>query len=374
VQAAAREARMSIYGLQQDGDLVDWALPSLSAASPSLALFTPRAPPADPDFDQCEEFESARMFANCDEGRRLLTTWLCPTRPVAAHARPAHVVLLTGSSRSGKSHLLKWAMESWILGGARVRYIELHDGTALGFVSILRLIRDGTGQNGKGLLQRRLPTAPFRRFTWTLVNRLKTGRPGEWNEAHHPGDEVADDFTLTLLPANGEKRLEPEICAEFHAALQQVAEERPLVLVFDKFTSGNSRLVSPDDFELIVNHLFKPIAQDKSSRVKLVFCANALEREIYKLSDLPQTVNCSVPANITDDLLADYAVEMMRFDETYPAVTASTLRAKLKVLAEAVFGLPTLDDPLQQPQGMAKLGKLDSLLKQSGYNKPPRMR
>ena len=37
-----------------------------------------------------------------------------------------NALILTGPPRAGKSHLLKWCMESWALSGARVRYIELH--------------------------------------------------------------------------------------------------------------------------------------------------------------------------------------------------------------------------------------------------------
>jgi CHAT domain len=359
IQKAMRDARTAIYAKQQGGDLIDWALPSLSAASTKVDLFKPRPAPNDPEYATCEEFSDARVFANCDDARRLLTHWICPARLTPPNPKQANVVMLTGKSKSGKSHLLKWAMESWLIGNARVRYIELHDGTARGFLSVLRQIRDGDGKNGTRLLQRRLPTSAFKRFNWTLKNLLTNGRPGEWIEAAHPAAEIADDFSLELLPAMGEERLEPAICGEFFDALKKAAEDKPLVLVFDKFTDANSRLVSPDDFAQIVTHLFKSIALEKDGLVKLVFCANAVERETYKLTELPQPlVYYDVPADFHIEELVQYAVDMVRFDpKAFDEATVADNQALLKAVADALLRLPS-GNPETAPQGIARLSKL----------------
>lgn len=360
VQKAVSEAREVVYRANSAPNAIDWGLQSLTATEPETKLFTPRAPPPDLDYKKCQEFDDARIFANCEPSRRLLTHWICPVRTQEAPAESTNVVVLTGPARSGKSHLLKWAMESWVLSGAMVRYFELHDGSPRNFLSVLRQIRDGNGKVDGSYLQRRLPAAAFKRFNWTMKNLLTRSQPGEWVEADHPEAEINDDPALQLLKANGEERLEPRICAEFHSALRGLAEKQPLVLVFNKLTDGVTRLVSPDDFSQLVTHLFKPIALEKNGRVKLVFSVSDVERDAYGLRkrDLPQ-LPYEVPTNIGKDALVNYAVEMMRFSN------ADFVRKLADLLLD-------MEDEKQRV-GMARLGKIRETLSKKDLDDVERM-
>ncbi len=360
VQAGTHEGRLAVYNKQPDVTRIDWALPSLTASAPSLVLFKPRDPPVDVDFGQCREFKEARIFANCHEARRLLTHWVCPVRHSPGNPPLPNVLLLTGEALCGKSHLLKWAMESWAVAGARVRYLELYDGTSKNFLAVLRQIRDGDGSNGTRYLQRPLPRALVKRFNWTLNNLLATGHPGDWDEAQHPEPNI-DDQKQELVAAKGEERLEPAICREFQAALKAIAQDQPLILVFDKFTDGNQRLVSPDDFKLLVSHLFTPICNDPGARVKLVFSVNPYEKEVYGLTELPLrgVVSYVVPDNQTVEELVDYAAEMVWF----------TNESLVKGAAISLLSLP-YDKPWR---GIARLAAVRRALSEAVLNQIARM-
>ena len=245
VQEAARIARNVVHDKMQPSELIDWALPAISTSSTLTKLFTPRDLPNDVDFNTCEEFRQARVFADCENARRLLTHWICPVG-VAASTPPRNVLLLTGEALCGKSHILKWTMESWVLAGARVRYIELHDTRKKDFLAILREVRDGDGAGSKRFLQRPLPPEHFKRFNWTLNNLLKSGQPGAWVDGDHPEAEVRDNGDP--ISARGEERLEPIVCNEFLNALKSLTAQTYLILVFDKFTCDGERLVRPEDF------------------------------------------------------------------------------------------------------------------------------
>ncbi|HYJ42606.1 MAG TPA: CHAT domain-containing protein [Steroidobacteraceae bacterium] len=360
VQEAVAEARGVVYRFNSSTTVIDWGLPSLTTTETETKLFTPRARPPDPGYAKCQEFDEARIFANCEPSRRLLTHWMCPVRAQNKAAESPNVVVLTGPARCGKSHLLKWAMESWVLSGALVRYFELNDGSPRNFLSILRQIRDGDGKGGARYLQRQLPVEAFKRCNWTMKNLLANGQPGEWIEAEHPEAEIPDDPKLQILRANGEDRLEPAICAEFHAALRSLAEKQPVVLVFNKVTDGVTRLVSPDDFAQLVTHLFKPIALEKDGRVKLVFSVSDVERDAYSLrkQDLPQLAY-EVPANMDNDALVNYAVEMLRFSNA----------DYVRQLADLLLKMP--DE--KQRVGMARLGKIRETLNSSYFADIERM-
>jgi hypothetical protein len=208
-------------------------------------------------------------------------------------------------------------MESWVLSGARVAYIELDNKKRKGYVEILRQVRKGDLPGSEQMLRRGLPQAHFHRFLWTLGNLRKSGLAGNWDEVDKTNLQTSDDADDGPIPAKSEDRFEPIVCAEFLAALKEVAKDKPLVLVFDKFTGPDAlRLVSPEDFAHLVTHLFGPIAKDPSSRVKLVFSVNATERVAYRLDDLPgQPLIYTVPDKVETEDLVRYAVEMVLPDK-----------------------------------------------------------
>ena len=327
VQEATYEARDLVHKSPENAGRIDWALPSLTGNATEIRLFAAREPPDDAEFKNCAEFGEARLFANSEDARRLLTHWLCPIRLPAAPPRPRNVVLLTGESLCGKSHLLKWAMESWVMSGARVCYIELDNKKKKGYLDILRQIRRGDMPDSDQLLRRGLPQAHFERYLWTVGNLRKNGLAGDWEEADKTALQISDLADDGPIQAKSEDRFERVLCAEFLAALKEVAKDKPLVLVFDKFTGPDAlRLVSPEDFAYLVTDLFGPIAKDAASRIKLVFSANSNERGAYRLNEIANFLTITVPDKVETEDLVRYAVEMLRFqDEDKIKVTAANL-------------------------------------------------
>lgn len=313
LEEAVFEARLEVGGKIPSYEHIDWALPALDVTGRDLKLFEPRPLPNDLSFEKCSEFEETRFFANCREPRRVFTHWLYPAIQAGS---TRNVLVVTGEPKCGKSHLLKWCMESWAVGGARVRYIELHTGQPKSFLSLVRQIRDGEsdGKIETEYLHARLPAAAFRRFNWELNNLLRTGQMGEWVEADQPAHEIADD--MSPWTAKGEKRLESTVCARFLEALKVAAGGRPLILVFDRLGGPNGeRLLPPPDFEQFVIHLFRPIAEDPASLIKLVFSATDSEASDYKLDLLPtdKRVEQKVPVAFSDAQLGKLADEMLWF-------------------------------------------------------------
>jgi hypothetical protein len=356
LEEAAKRAREDL--LNETGDThLDWALPSLVVSEPQMKLFRPLDPVADPEYEDCFEFNEARFYANCRPARRLLTHWFTPARPSGNGTRPRNVLVLTGERSTGKSHLLKWCMESWALSNARVRYLCLHTGEKKGFLEVLRQIRDGDhgGQRKLKYLHDALPAVHFRRFNWELNNLLRDGRPGTWDEAAHPAGVAIADELGTQFPNNGEKRPEPLVCKSFLEALHAVAAERPLILVFDQVGGPKGeRLVDPQCFVPLMDHLFRPIAASQDSRVKLVFSVTPQEKTDYAFLRLDDSLceSYTHPYDQTKEELVDLALEMVRHE--YPT--------EVTPLAQAVLGLPVKPGA---PQGVARLGIVLHALKLS---------
>jgi hypothetical protein len=366
IQDGLREARI-VVAATPGGPRSEWALPSLVATSQALQLFSPRTIPDDEAFESCREFDEARYFANCHDERRAFTHWLVPATNQPA-PKPQNALVLKGVARCGKSHLVKWCMETWALAGARVRYVEVHDGSPKSFLSLVRQIRDGEADDDvrTKYLHDGLPAAVFRRFNWELNNLLETGQRGEWKAEEHQGErEIADAGKPPA--ARGEKRLEPDVCAAFHDALKEVAAAYPrgLVLVFDKLGGPKGeRLLDPKVFDQLIRHLFRPIIVDPTSMIRLVFSVSATEYEDYFLSTLPAPNVCDLELkhNYQDDELVGHAKEMAWFNDEQDVETAT--RGFLVWLRKE-------PDP---PKGLAQLSVVTSIIKRSLDKKVKRMR
>jgi hypothetical protein len=180
-----------------------------------------------------------------------------------------------------------------------------------------------------------------------LNNLLDRGQRGEWRDDEHPEGAIEDGFKPPT--ANGEKRLEPDVCGAFFEALKRavsVAVPRPLVLVFDKLGGpAGERLLDPREFEQLIRHLFRPIAQDPGSMIKLVFSVNTAEHADYKLSLLPpaQASTYDLAHEYTEQELIEFATEMLWFNE----------EDKVRKVAEALFGY--VDEDADAPKGLARL-------------------
>lgn len=342
LEDAVFEARQTMTGKLPSNDHIDWALPALTATAQGIRLFEPPLSPTSLEYEQCREFREARFFANCREPRRKFTHWVYPADQAPS---TKNVLVVTGEPKSGKSHLLKWCMETWALGGARVRYIELH-WQSKSLLDVLRQIRKGEpdGTTESQYLHAPLPPAAFKRFKWELKNLIETNETGEWTEADHINDpEIPDDDGI--LPGKGEKLLEPVVCARFWAALKAAAGARPLILVFDRLGGpNNERTLMMRDFEQLILNLFRPIAQETNSIIKLAFSASGPEATDYKLGSLPaqNTVKFQVPTEFDDEQLAKLAAEMLWFHE----------ESEIENLAKRLFLFPR---PHRMEKGLARL-------------------
>lgn len=332
ISEASRKARQAILDHSNDEALrINYAIPRVEAPL-ELRLLNRPALPQEPAFESCVEFSQARFFGNCSTERRQATKWFNPQDASfdgnGVHRKP--VLLILGESRSGKSHFLKWCMETWSLGEARIRYIELHE-RSMTFLDVLRQIRIGETDlrdEKYHFLHAPLPPEPFRRYRWELENLLTKGVPGEWVEE----ERIADQPLLEekgSLPANGDKRLEPIISACFREALKAAAEDRPILLVFDRF-SGDIKKLQSEDFKQLVQHLFKPLVTDPRSNVKLVFCSTAAEYHEFGLSFFPEECRVVVktPASLGNDELVECAKEADFFRN--PDVVGDIARILLK--------------------------------------------
>jgi hypothetical protein len=311
VSEASRLARQAILAHSNNESLVNYAIPRVEAP-PGLRLLQRPALPKKTGFVSCEEFAHARFFGNCSAERRKATEWFNPLNRADGEAGPQcnPVLLISGEAQSGKTHFLKWCMETWALGEARIRYVELHE-RSMTFLDVLRQIRLGEPDlidDKHQFLHSPLPPKPFRRYRWELENLLTTGTPGEWEGAEGLADLPPE---RGALPAIGDKRLEPAIAACFLEALEAAAEDQPLLLVFDRFSGGSYRKLPPEEFKQLVEHLFMPLVSKPSSNVKLVFCATAAELQDYGLSILPDDcrIRLDIPAKFENKELVRYALE-----------------------------------------------------------------
>lgn len=354
VSEASRIARRAILDLNNEDLSINYAIPRVEVP-PGLRLLQRPTLPDKPGFEFCDEFSHARFFGNCTTERRKATEWFNPLNKLNGETAPQSnpVLLISGEARSGKSHFLKWCMETWSLGEARIRYIELHE-RSMTFLDVLRQIRLGESDlidDKYHLLHSPLPPEPFRRYLWQLENLLTKGVSGEWKEAEENADLPVEGGAL---PAIGDKRLEPDIAARFREALEAAAENKPLLLVFDRFSSGGLRKLPPDEFKQLVQHLFKPLAANPASNVKLVFCATASEIQDFGLTNFPENcrIKLEVPSQLEKKDLIRYALEADSFKDP------DTVKGIAEYLLEAPNNLNLC--------GLGRLGPLMAALVSQG--------
>lgn len=297
VVSAVSAGRERMYQVCLDGSLDhrDWALPTLTmnaeiAEQGPFHLFTPKPAPKGDEFQRCREFEEARLFADFRDLRRGVTRWFYPLAPNAPETG-RNVLLILGEPRCGKSHLVKWCLESFAISGPRIRYVLVSEGKPKNFLELLRQLRDGEAMDQYdleeySLLHSGLERAAFKRFNWELNNLLKTGARGEWKAEEHPEPEIADEG-LALKPA-GENLL-AGIYSSYADALRQCAARQPLLLVFDQFSGPQGERSLPvGEFKALVRGLFAPLASDPGAAVRFVFVASRSDYDYYGLSSLPR--------------------------------------------------------------------------------------
>jgi hypothetical protein len=328
-------------------DARDWALPSLTmnakvAEQGPFHLFTCKAAPDEDPFRKCLEFEDARWFADFRDLRRSVTRWYYPLVPQGDPASTRNALVIVGESTCGKSHLVKWCLETFAFSRPRIRYIRVNENKPKNFLDLLRQIRDGEVVDQQdpapySLLHAGLDPQAFRRFNWELNNLLKSGLKGEWVAADHPG-EIKDEHAP--LQATGENLLS-QIFSSFAEALREAAKPRPLLLVFDDFSGQQGeRFLPSEEFKAMVRGLFIPLVQSRDGSVKLIFTSTKVDHDYYGLSALPRerVQTLTVQHDFTDDQVYQHAREMFWYemDQAWDQVAQAIVKitpANLKGLA-----------------------------------------
>lgn len=372
LREATRIARQALIrdGLAHQLLSPEWALPALTIAHPGSPptpspVFRPHTWPDSEPFRHCAEFEETRFFASLREHRRAVVQWLHPVLPTpnAAPPRTAPALVLHGAPRSGKSHLVKWCLESLAQPGLRLRYVIHRPPAAATFLDLLRQIRDGEAASlptphpaAHELLHAPLPTHHFRRCNHQINHTLEHGRPPELDDLPAPpaGAEPAPVPDLFLpLQARGENVIS-SLCAAFQDALGSVVREMPLLLVLDLLTAPDgSRTLDPKHLEIAFTRVLLPIVHNPelTGRLRILIIANSDDLAHFRLPQLvgPDVLTVRLRHDQTPDELARCADEMFhhRSPDLYtpfvPLIHHATDRnglARLKPLRDLVDALP----------------------------------
>ena len=264
--AAGRDRVQDLKGI----DRRDWALPSLKLSVEPEKILSGKLPFSRELCDKvkkCTDFCSLNnIFVNrCEEYRKL--------RDGIASPEPGNhnLYVVRGDKKKGKTWLVQWSLEWYLLKQYTVSYIELNGLQSLNFLEVLRCIRDGD-PGRYSMISRPLDKDAFHPFNREVNRRLGTCPAAEVN-----GVVTDEDAGLPLQP--GSENLIEDIAKAFRASLVQSAGERPLVLVLDHFKNFSS-----EEFkEFLWPHLIEYIARQKLPSVRMVLIMDESEYQTFEL-------------------------------------------------------------------------------------------
>jgi hypothetical protein len=181
--------------------------------------------------------------------------------------------------RPGKSSLVLWFLEGCARRRVRIRYVDVAGAEQIGWLELLRIIRDGDPES-LALPDREFPQAAFRTFNWGLQHRLVGAEPGPIPEGlpdpigdgfdeRPEGRELGDDFVRRTF-------------GDFRAGLETLAKDAPVVIVLDHFTRGTVGF-TPSDFRWLRQHLLVPVISGTVKNVHVVIVLTKKEMEFYEL-------------------------------------------------------------------------------------------
>jgi CHAT domain-containing protein len=253
VDVAVRDARKSLFNLEQEPVPRAWALPSLTVCG-------------DPDRVLARQLALTREVA-----RQLIRERFCEIGSMvdrtAEHRElwggsdcgrlPAPAVLVTGAERVGKSALVKSCLFTWSLRGCRVAYVDLRPPRrTLDWLDILRQVRDSL----VAFLPERA-AEPARRFSHELAYRKEGLDPEPLPEA---GGRT-DDGRRWLPATEQEPELREATFASARAMLEETAGGEPMLLAIDHLAAGLSDAVR----DKVVPRLLMPIAEGVVGQVSV---------------------------------------------------------------------------------------------------------
>lgn len=234
----------------------DWAFPVLSLAASPERLIPARAKPGTPG-TLASTLRDVSWFVDRRSERRKIRSQLAVGPP--ASTLPG-VLVLTGPSRCGKSHLAKWCLEQFaIVYRCLVRYVPVVGSGDEDFLAVLRRIR-GPAEGADAM-----PAEALHPFHWRLNALLSGHVPTAW-----PGGAVADEgLRYDPQVVTGEHATR-EICAAFVEALRTAAAQQPMVIVLDQFVNGTVSLEPSIMKDLLVPYVIRPLQEGRVPRLLMM--------------------------------------------------------------------------------------------------------
>jgi hypothetical protein len=221
--------------------------------------------------DQCRMLSNViKVFVDRAEQRSKLIDSFYPVDP---QTDPYSLVLVEGDSQAGKSWIARWCMDACARHRHQVQYVEVVRACS-DWLAVLRAIRDGDGTKTGSLVHGRLDPARFHIFNWELNQRLLH------NVVNPDRPEVATptDDAMASLGETPSEHVIASTFASFREALQVVAEQTPLLLVLDHFSSEREALPAAH-FRYLWEHLIARVGAGEVKNVKVVVVLSKTEKE-----------------------------------------------------------------------------------------------
>ncbi|MDQ0000102.1 MULTISPECIES: CHAT domain-containing protein [Pseudarthrobacter] len=180
-----------------------------------------------------------------------------------AKTPPRRAAIIHGDPRVGKTWVARSAGDLLRSAGAVLRYVDLQGSSNLGWLDVLRAIRDPASG---GTPTAQLPPELFATFN-ASVNAVAAGKPPPENLKGHLVDEFG-----AIGPVS-ERTLDHVgvLFQVFLEALTASAGTKPLILILDHLEK-----VDPDELTMfIVPQLLRPIAQGEVPDVSVILVAGA---------------------------------------------------------------------------------------------------
>ena len=290
-----------------------WAIPVLSISTNDPADVFPCLPQIKDDIASrvYDVFDDIRLFASRRDKYREIREKLNPAQP-AGSASPLMVV--TGDTLLGKTHLIKWCLEGLALRDWAVHYVEITKS-----VSFLEFLLTLKNQSLTADL-RMLPPEAFHRFHFELKNLLQTGLAGQWNG--EATEEPAIPLDATNLKSD---QLLQEIGRSFRSCLAEIAKTRQLVLVLDQFfDAGGGTVPQPDlflDKGAVREHFLLPIQRGEIQGLHVILVMRERQLEDFKVQQLVPSKDWVRMAKLPGGTFSKAAREMLWYQETkWPGV------------------------------------------------------
>ncbi|MEP6762723.1 MAG: CHAT domain-containing protein [Gemmatimonadaceae bacterium] len=274
IDVAVTKARIDVSKLIDAKDR-NWALPvcTLSVTPetvlPPLKLFQDARQKnvlVHPELSSLSKYVDRRME------RRVLLQW--------EHDKEKNVTFLTSDDSMGKSSLAKLISEWRLLKGHQVIYVNCAaQKKVLDSVEFLRYIR-GTIDAAPDLLRPNL-YQEFAFFNSTL-NAVLAGKPVQADK----GTGIDENLPQDRNKFSGQDTWN-QIFLAFTQDLKNIAKVRPVTLVIDHLTKGNTKHVDPNDFkEHFVKLFLEPQNADPSENISVIIVATGIAVEGYGLGPL----------------------------------------------------------------------------------------